>query len=169
LKLTDQEITDFHSRQNFTQIPGTPKFDFRNRLDGQRKITILKPLPPTSVGRRFHLWNKVLGVYDKGNSGTAIETEQCIVEDGSGEVYSKTISSTFLVGQGNWGGPRGILIHRSGYIRSPRSLFVIGPKTKAYTPPDGVKPTAAFVVKTTMETAYLYRYVISPHSTYQRH
>lgn len=109
LKITDQEVIFFHSRQTFTHIPGAPKLGFCNRLDGQRKITILRLLPPTSPGRRFHLRNKVIGVYDKGDSGTAIETEQSIVEEGSVAVYSKTNSSSFLVRQANWGGPRGKL------------------------------------------------------------
>ncbi|KAJ6136121.1 hypothetical protein N7512_001281 [Penicillium capsulatum] len=55
----------------------------------------------------FELRNKVIGVYDKGKPGTVIETEQSIVDKDSGEVYNKVLSSGFLVGQGNWGGPKG--------------------------------------------------------------
>ncbi|KAJ5672285.1 hypothetical protein N7507_001412 [Penicillium longicatenatum] len=106
-KLTDQEVTDFYARQKATHIPGVPKLDHRHGVDGQRKITILKPLPPTSAGRKFELRNKVIGVYDKGKPGTVIETEQSIVDKATGEVYSKVQSSGFLVGQGNWGGPKG--------------------------------------------------------------
>lgn len=76
-------------------------------LDGQRKLTVLKPLPPTSAGRKFELRNKVVGVYDKGKPGSVLETEQSIVDRESGEVYSKTLSTAFFVGQGNWGGPKG--------------------------------------------------------------
>ena len=84
-----------------------PKLDFRRGVDGQRKLTVLKPLPPTSAGHQFELRNKVVGVYDKGKPGTVVETEQSIVDKQTGEVYSKTIGSGFLVGQGGWGGPKG--------------------------------------------------------------
>lgn len=67
----------------------------------------MKPLPPTSAGRKFELRNKVIGVYDKGKPGTVMETEQSIVDKETGEVYSKILSSGFYVGQGNWGGPKG--------------------------------------------------------------
>lgn len=68
----------------------------------------MKPLPPTSAGKTFELRNRVIGVYDKGKSGTVVETEQSIVDKQSGEVYSKTVSNGFFVGQGNWGGPKGM-------------------------------------------------------------
>jgi len=66
----------------------------------------LKPLPPTSTGKKFELRSKVLGVYDKGKAGTVVETEQLLQEE-SGDVYAKAIGSSFFVGQGNWGGPKG--------------------------------------------------------------
>lgn len=106
-KLTDQEVTNFYERQQAVHIPGVPDLDHRHGVDGQRKLTVLKPLPPTSEGRKFELRNKVIGVYDKGKPGTVIETEQSIVDAESGEVYNKVVTSGFLVGQGGWGGPKG--------------------------------------------------------------
>ncbi|KAJ5611664.1 hypothetical protein N7528_008769 [Penicillium herquei] len=137
-KLTDQEVTDFYARQKATHIPGVPALDHRHGVDGQRKLTVLKPLPPTSAGRTFELRNKVIGVYDKGKPGTVVETEQSIVDKATGEVYSKVQSSGFLVGQGNWGGPK-------------------GPATVNFPPPQGKAPDAVHVVQTNMETAHLYR------------
>lgn len=84
-----------------------PDLDHRHGVDGQRKLTVLKPLPPTSEGRKFELRNKVIGVYDKGKPGTVIETEQSIVDAETGEVYNTVLTSGFLVGQGGWGGPKG--------------------------------------------------------------
>ena len=69
-------------------------------------MTFLKPLPPTSAGKRFELRSKLLGVYDKGKAGTVIETETILAETG-GDVYTKAVGSAFFVGQGNWGGPKG--------------------------------------------------------------
>ena len=75
-------------------------------VDGQRSITFLKPLPPTSAGKQFELRSKVLGVYDKGKAGTVVETETVLRERGE-DVYTKAVGSAFFVGQGNWGGPKG--------------------------------------------------------------
>ena len=75
-------------------------------VDGQRTLTFLKPLPPTSAGKTFELRSKVVGVYDKGKAGTVVETETLIAEKG-GDVYTKAVGSGFYVGQGNWGGPKG--------------------------------------------------------------
>ncbi|KAJ5679099.1 hypothetical protein N7462_007343 [Penicillium macrosclerotiorum] len=135
-KLTDQEVTDFYARQQAVHIPGVPNLDHRHGVDGQRKLTVLKPLPPTSAGRKFELRSKVIGVYDKGKPGTVIETEQSIVDKESGEVYNKVLTSGFLVGQGNWGGPK-------------------GPATVNFPPPQGKSPDAVHVVQSNMETAHL--------------
>ena len=105
-KQTDQEVIDFYARSAATPIPNVPKFDSRRVVDGQRSMTFLKPLPPTSAGKRFELRSKVLGVYDKGKAGTVIETETVLAERG-GEIYTKAVGSAFFVGQGNWGGPKG--------------------------------------------------------------
>ncbi|KAL4896538.1 HotDog domain-containing protein [Aspergillus ambiguus] len=137
-KLTDQEVIDFYARAGSNPIPGVPKFDTRRAVDGQRKLTILKPLPPTSAGKKFELRNKVIGVYDKGKSGTVVESEQSIVDAQTNEIYTKTVSSNFLVGQGNWGGPK-------------------GPKAVNYAPPEGKKPDAVHVVQSTPETPLIYR------------
>ncbi|KAL2008102.1 hypothetical protein VTN00DRAFT_8084 [Thermoascus crustaceus] len=137
-KLADQEVTDFYARQKSIPIPGVPNFDYSRVVDGQRKVTFLKPLPTTSAGRKFELRTKVIGVYDKGKAGTVIEREQSIVDKETGEVYSKAIGSSFFVGQGNWGGPK-------------------GPSTMNYPPPQGKEPDAVHVVQTTKETAHLYR------------
>lgn len=84
-----------------------PQFDSRRVVDGERKITFLKPLPPTSAGKAFELRSRVVGVYDKGKA-SVVETEQTVVEKETGEVYSRAIGSAFFVGQGSWGGPTGI-------------------------------------------------------------
>ncbi|KAL6718899.1 hypothetical protein ACLMJK_003134 [Lecanora helva] len=136
-KQTDQEVIDFYSRAAATPIPNVPKFDHRRLVDGQRTITFLKPLPPTSAGRAFEVRSEVLGVYDKGKAGTVVETEQTLVEKG-GDVYSKAVGSGFFVGQGNWGGPK-------------------GPSTVNYPPPEGKRPDAVHTLQTTKETAHLYR------------
>lgn len=151
-------MTDFYARQQSHPIPGVPKFDPRRSVDGQRKLTVLKPLPPTSAGKKFELRNKVIGVYDKGKSGSVIESEQSIVDAQTGEVYTKTVSSGFMVGQGNWGGPKGkfIAVHLNLRVYS-MSDRIAGPKAVNYPPPEGRKPDAVHVVQSTPETPLLYR------------
>jgi peroxisomal enoyl-CoA hydratase 2 len=109
-KHTDQEVVDFYKWSSSRPvIPGVPKLDPRRIVDGQRHITILKNIPPTSAGRDFELRGKIIGVYDKGKAGTVTEIEDELVEKSSGEVYARIVSSSFAVGQGGWGGPKGSL------------------------------------------------------------
>lgn len=137
-KYESQEVIDFYGAQKAIQIPGVPEFDSRRVVDGQRLIQFLKPLPPTSAGRKFEIRSKVLGVYDKGRPGTVVETQQDLVEVGSGEVYSRAVGSAFYVAQGGWGGPK-------------------GPATENFPPPKGKQPDVVFEDQTTQETALLYR------------
>lgn len=139
-KRSTSEVIDFYAAQKQTVIPGIPKFDSTRVLDGERTMTFLKPLPPTSTGRKFELRSKVLGVYDKGKSGSVMVTQQDIVDAESGESYAKAVGSAFFVGQGNWGGPK-------------------GPATESFPPPQGKKPDAVVTHQTTPDSAALYRYV----------
>jgi peroxisomal enoyl-CoA hydratase 2 len=139
-KKDSQEVIDFYAAQASTSIPGVPKFDSRRVVDGQRLMTFLKPLPPTSAGKTFEIRSKVIGVYDKGKAGSVIETQQDLVDKASGEVYARAVGSAFFVGQGNWGGPK-------------------GPATENFPPPKGKQPDAVVSHQTTKESALLYRYV----------
>ncbi|KAK4451682.1 HotDog domain-containing protein [Podospora aff. communis PSN243] len=137
-KTNTQEVIDFYAAQKAVQIPGVPAFDATRAVDGQRLIQFLKPLPPTSEGKKFEARTKVIGVWDKGRPGTVVETETNLVEVATGEVYSRVIGSAFYVGQGGWSGPK-------------------GPATVNYPPPKGKKPDVVFEETTSAETALLYR------------
>ncbi len=80
----------------------------------------------------------MLGVYDKGRPGTVVELQTDLVDAGTGEVYSRAIGSSFYVGQGGWGGPK-------------------GPATESFPPPAGRTPDAEFETQTGAQTALLYR------------
>lgn len=133
-------MIDFYASQESNPIPGVPKLDSRRVLDGQRSIEFLKPLPPTSEGRKFELRSKVLGVYDKGKPGTVVETEQLLVDKETDEVYTRAVGSGFFVGQGGWGGPK-------------------GPATVNFPPPKGREssPDKVYEVQLTADSAHLYR------------
>lgn len=100
-------MVEFYDRNATNTIPGAPDLDLRYAVDGQRELTIYKPLPTASTGSKFELQNKVIGIYDKGLAGSAFDTEQVIVDSVTGEVYTTTRSVSFVPKQGNWGGPRG--------------------------------------------------------------
>ncbi|CCX16262.1 putative peroxisomal dehydratase [Pyronema domesticum] len=137
-KHTDQEVVDFYARSSGgPSIPGVPKLDPRRIVDGQRQLTVIKPIPATSAGKTFELRGKVIGVYDKGRSGTVTEIQHELIDKSTGEVYTRILSSSFAVGQGGWGGPK-------------------GPKGVNYPPPER-KPDAIFTYQTTEEQALLYR------------
>jgi peroxisomal enoyl-CoA hydratase 2 len=133
-----QEVIDFYAQQRAVKIPDVPEFDVRRVVDGQRKMEFLKPLPASSEGKKFQVRTKVVGVYDKGRPGSVVDTQTELVETGSGTVYSRILSSSFYVGQGNWHGPK-------------------GPPTESFPPPKGKNPDAVMSHQTTATSAHLYR------------
>ncbi|SPN97176.1 related to multifunctional beta-oxidation protein [Cephalotrichum gorgonifer] len=133
-----QEVIDFIAAQKATPIPGVPEFDPNRAVDGQRKITFLKPLPPTSEGRRFENRTTVLGVYDKGRPGTVVEVQSELVDAATGEVYTRVVGSAFYIAQGGWGGPK-------------------GPATENFPPPKGKTPDVVIEHQTSEGSALLYR------------
>ncbi|CAK4031950.1 Peroxisomal multifunctional enzyme type 2 [Lecanosticta acicola] len=139
-KKASQEVVDFYAAQDAArpQIPGAPKLDNKNVLDGERKMEFFKPLPTTSVGRKFETREKIVGLYDKGKPGSVLETQVDLVDAQSGEVYVRITGSAFFIGQGNWGGPK-------------------GPKTESFPPPEGKRPDMTYENPTTAETTALYR------------
>ncbi|KAI9734680.1 MAG: hypothetical protein M1834_002282 [Cirrosporium novae-zelandiae] len=136
-KRTNQEVIDFYTTMASSSIPGVPNFDSRRVVDGQRLIQFFKPLPTSSSTKKFEIQSKVIGVYDKGKTGTVVETEQLLVEK-AGDVYARMVGSAFYVGQGNWGGPK-------------------GPSTVNYPPPQGKRPDFVYELQTNRESALLYR------------
>lgn len=79
--------------------------DWRKLLHGEQGVEILKPLPAsgTVVGR-----TRVLDVIDKGaGKGALVLSERSIVEQASGELLCRLTSTSFLRGDGGFGGPGG--------------------------------------------------------------
>lgn len=107
-KLANTDVIDFYKAQKTTPIPDVPVFNPQKVVDGERKIVFLKQLPTSSEGRQFEVRTKVIGVYDKGKA-SVVETEFSIVDKETDEVYSRMTGSSFFVGQGGWGGPKGML------------------------------------------------------------
>ncbi|OJJ79116.1 uncharacterized protein ASPGLDRAFT_137506 [Aspergillus glaucus CBS 516.65] len=148
--LTDQEVIEFYCRNASNTIPGAPALDLRYAVDGQRELTIHRPLPIASIGARFELRNKVIGIYDKGKAGSAFETEQQIVNTGTDEVYTTTRTVSFVPKQGNWGGPR------ENESTNLNVIHIQSPKSPTYPSPN-CAPDATHEVQITDNTIFLYR------------
>jgi acyl dehydratase len=101
-------------------------------------MQFFKPLPTSSAGRNFEVRTKVTGVWDKGKPGSVVDTQTDLVDANSGEVYTRVNGSSFFVGQGGWGGPKGAA-------------------NPSYPPPAGKAPDYTFENQTNDETALLYR------------
>lgn len=89
-------------------IKGAPPLDIKRMVDGGRAIEFLKRLPTSSEGFKFELKSKVNGIYDKGKDGTVVASSTDFVDTNTGDVYVRISSNHFYVGQGQWGGPKGI-------------------------------------------------------------
>ncbi|KAI5303375.1 hypothetical protein KEM56_007615 [Ascosphaera pollenicola] len=159
-KGTAHDVVDFLKSDVAYPIPGVPDLDRSRAVDGERKITLIKPLPTSSEGRRFELESSVVGVYDKGKA-TVVETEQRLVDADTEDVYMKTVGSIFYVGQGGWGGPKGqswllfgpmIDVHISSL-----KVLVEGPSAVSYKPPQGKSPDFTHELQTTQSTPLFYR------------
>lgn len=79
--------------------------DWKKLLHGEQGVEIFKPLPVsgTVVGR-----TRVVDVIDKGaGKGALVLTERDVVDQASGEMLARLTSTTFLRGDGGFGGPSG--------------------------------------------------------------
>jgi len=117
-------------------VPGTPPFDPQRSVDGERGIEILQTIPTSSMGLDLELNGNVLGVYDKGGN-MILEAENILRDAKTNTVFVKLTSTSFGIGQGGYGGPR-------------------GPLKPSYPPPRR-NPDAVHFFQTTPEQALLYR------------
>lgn len=77
-------------------------------VDAGRTMYFYRPIPTSSQGRSFELRIRVAGIYDKGRAGTVVEVEMQLVDMATDETYVKIVGNQFYLGQGNWGGPKGM-------------------------------------------------------------
>jgi len=136
-KGTDQDVFDFFKKTVVSSIPGTPPFDPKRSVDGEKGIEVLKQLPTSSEGMDLQWESKVIGVYDKGGN-MILEGETVLRDLKSSIEYTKISNSSFGIGQGGYGGPR-------------------GPTKPSYPPPKNREPDAIHTFHTTREVALLYR------------
>jgi acyl dehydratase len=79
--------------------------DWRRLVHGEQSLEILKPLPPSGTVLGM---TRVLDVIDKGpDRGALVFTEREVRDKASGELLCRLSSTTFLRGDGGFGGPPG--------------------------------------------------------------
>ncbi|MCK8787974.1 MaoC family dehydratase N-terminal domain-containing protein [Roseomonas sp. NAR14] len=73
-------------------------------LHGEQSLTLHKPLPAEAelVGR-----SRITGLVDRGDKGSLLYSEREIIDAASGEVLATVGQTTFMRGDGNFGGPSG--------------------------------------------------------------
>lgn len=109
--------------------------DWKKVVHGEQTITLNAPLPPaaTVVGR-----TRITGLVDKGkDKGALMLSERTITDKATGKVVATTSSTSFLRGDGGFGGP-------SGPTPEPHKL------------PDRA-PDASVDIKTLPQAALIYR------------
>lgn len=84
----------------WSQIPGWP-VDFTKLLHGEMYIENIKPLPTSAT---LYTELKVVDVLDKGSGAVLISNT--LTKDEKGDPVSWAQWSLFIVGEGNFGGPR---------------------------------------------------------------
>ncbi|KAG7160939.1 Peroxisomal multifunctional enzyme type 2-like [Homarus americanus] len=108
--------------------------DFTKLLHGEMYIENIKPLPTNAT---LSTEMKVVDVLDKGSGAVLIA--ESLTKDESGDPVSRTQWSLFLVGEGNFGGPR----------KSTKSVPLLDPPKR--------KPDVTDEFKTNIDQAALYR------------
>jgi len=100
---TSFDVLDFYKAGGpKLEIPGV-NLDLTKVLDGERILTLLKPLP--TEGGAFILKNKVTGAYDVGKAAV-IETTTTVVGKHDKQDYVKIVSFSFYRDAGGFGGGR---------------------------------------------------------------
>jgi hypothetical protein len=119
-------------------------------------MTFYRQIPNSSAGRRFALRSRIVGVYDKGKLGSIVENETILVDATSGEEYVKIVGNTFYLGQGNWGGPKGMPLFKRLLGAPTTTDLPAGPAPKNYPAPKK-EPDFTYSFKTTSQAALIYR------------
>jgi acyl dehydratase len=84
-------------------MPDIGSYDFAKLVHGEQRITLHGSVP---VEGEVELRQQVVGMYDKGKAAV-VASETTATDVTSGAVLFTKYSSSFIVGEGGWGGDRG--------------------------------------------------------------
>ncbi|KAJ3245244.1 hypothetical protein HDU78_009726 [Chytriomyces hyalinus] len=103
LKGNYQDVNSYADQmKNTFNIPGLPKIDLSRLVHGDQTIEVLAPIPAN--GGEFTLKSRMIGVYDAGK-GMITENETLMV-DAHGKTLVRMVSAAFVIGAGNFNGPK---------------------------------------------------------------
>ena len=118
---------DLQALPTMSVVLGAPGFwmkdpavgvDWKRLLHGEQGIEMLKPLPPQAdvIGR-----TRITKIIDKGSDkGALVLSERDVINAGSGEILARTRATSFLRGDGGFGGsPEGAPIPHTVPDRAP--------------------------------------------------
>lgn len=84
-------------------MPDIGTFDLAKLVHAEQRLTAHRPL---AVEGEVEIRKRVEGIYDKGKAALVATTSEAYDTSGGGPVFS-TYSSSYIVGEGGWGGARG--------------------------------------------------------------
>jgi acyl dehydratase len=84
-------------------MPDIGTFDFAKLVHGEQRLTLHRPLP---VSGSVQITDTIVGIFDKGK-GAVVASESEAVDVSTGEPMFTKYSSSFIIGEGGWGGDRG--------------------------------------------------------------
>lgn len=85
-------------------MPDIGTFDLARLVHAEQRLTVHRPLP---VEGTVEIRQRVVGMYDKGKAALVASTTDATDRGSSTPLYS-TYTSSYIVGEGGWGGDRGV-------------------------------------------------------------
>lgn len=91
------------------RMPDFGTYDLAKLVHAEQRITLHRPIP---VEGAVEMSRRVVAMYDKGKAAiVAIEAEA--IDQTDGQPLFTTYSSSYIAGEGGWGGPRGTTKRRN--------------------------------------------------------
>ena len=116
----------------FSAMGKVGTFDFTRAVHGSQSVTLHRPIPADGSALTS---DRVAAIYDKGKAAVVVTEAEATLE--SGEPLWTLRTSTFIHGEGGWGGERG----PSGPLNEPRPG----------------EPDHQVSMQTSIDQAYIYR------------
>jgi hypothetical protein len=81
-------------------MPDVGTYDLADLVHAEQRLTLESPLP---VRGTAEIRQRVVGIYDKGKAAI-VASERTAVDVATGRTLFTTYSSSFIAGEGGWGG-----------------------------------------------------------------
>jgi acyl dehydratase len=85
------------------RMPQFGTFDFAKLVHGEQRLTLQGPIPTAGT---VEVRQRIVGIYDKGKAAV-VASEREAVDVADGRVRFTAYTSSYISGEGGWGGDRG--------------------------------------------------------------